>query len=154
MTKKSEKINIMSVGISATNMKDALEKMEHWIRIREQHYICVCPNHTIMESQKNGKLRRIVNSAALATPDGMSVVWACKFYGYSNIERVCGSDLMLAFSALAAEKGYTNFFYGGVGGVPEELAEKLCHRFSGLKVVGTYSPPLRPMTPAEDKAVV
>ena len=84
----------------------------------------------------------------------MSVVWACKFYGYSNVERVYGPDLMLAFSDLAAEKGYTNFFYGGAEGVPEELAEILCQRFPGLKVVGTYSPPFRPLTPEEDKVIV
>ena len=154
MTEKIEKINILGVGISAINMNDALRKMEHWIRTRKQHHICICPNHTIMESQKNGKLRCIVNSSALATPDGMSVVWACKFYGYSNVKRVYGPDLMLAFSAIAAEKGYTNFYYGGAEGASEELAEKLCRRFPGLKVVGTYSPPFRPLTPAEDKAIV
>ena len=95
-----KKINLLGVGISAINMNDALQQMEHWIRTREQHYVCVCPNHTIMESQRDGELRRIVNSAGLATPDGMSVVWACKFYGYSNVERVYGPDLMLAFCLL------------------------------------------------------
>ena len=154
MTERIEKINMLGVGISAINISDALQQMERWIETKEQHYVCVCPNHTIMESQRDRELRRIVNSAGLATPDGMSVVWACKFYGYSNVERVYGPDLMLAFSALAAEKGYTNFFYGGAEGVPEELAEILCQRFPGLKVVGTYSPPFRPLTPEEDKVIV
>ena len=154
MAKMIEKINILGVGISAIDRNDALQQMEHWIRTREQHYICVCPNHTIMESQKNKRLRRIVNSAGLVTPDGMSVVWGGKLLGNSYIEQVCGSDLMLSFCALAAKKGYTNFFYGGAEGVPELLTEKLCKRFPGLKVVGIYSPPFRPLTTAEDKAVI
>lgn len=152
--RKRQRINILGVGISAINMRDALQQMERWIELGEQHYVCVCPNHTIMESQKDRKLRDIVNSASMATPDGMSVVWACKFYGYSNVERVYGPDLMLAFSALAAERGYKNFYYGGAEGVPEELADALCQRFPNLKVVGTYSPPFREILPAEDEAIV
>ena len=154
MAEMIEKINILGVGISAINMNDALQQMEHWIRTKEQHYICVCPNQTIMESLKNEELRRILNSAGLATPDGMSVVWSCKLYGNSYIEQVCGSDLMLAFSAASAKRGYTNFFYGGTDRVLEQLAKKLCEMFPGLKVVGTYSPPFRPLTEAEDKAVI
>ena len=154
MAKEIERINILGIGISAINMNDALQHMEHWIKTRQQNYICVCPNHTIMECQKNIELKRIVNSAGLATPDGMSVVWACKFYGHPSVERVYGPDLIMAFSALAAERGYTNFLYGGAERVPEELAEKLFQRFPGLKVVGTYSPPFRPLTPEEDEYIV
>ena len=149
-----EKIDMLGVGISAIKMDNVLQQMEHWIKTGEQNYICVCPNHPIIESQKDKELRRILNSAGLTTPDGMSVVWACKFYGYSNVERVYGPDLMLNFSAIAAERGYTNFYFGGSNEVPEELAERLCQRFPGLKVAGTYSPPFRPLTPEEDEDIV
>jgi N-acetylglucosaminyldiphosphoundecaprenol N-acetyl-beta-D-mannosaminyltransferase len=36
--------------------------------------------------------------------------------------------------------------------VPELLARRLRGRFPGLAVVGTHSPPFRPLTPAEDAA--
>jgi len=154
MAAGTEKANILGIGISAINMADAVQQMEHWIMTGKQNYVCVCPNHTVMESQKDKKLRHIVNSSGLATPDGMSIVWACKFFGYSSVERVYGPDLMLAFSAVAAQKGYTTFLYGGADGVTEELADKLCQRFPELRVVGTYSPPFRPLTPSEDAEVV
>lgn len=154
MSKMIDKINISGVGISLINMNDALKQMEQWISAREQHYVCICPNHTVMESQKNERLCRIVNSAGLATPDGMSVVWTCRFFGHTNVERVYGPDMMLAFSAIAAEKGYSNFYFGGDEGVPEELARRFCQQFPGLKVVGTYSPPFHLLTPAEDEEIV
>jgi N-acetylglucosaminyldiphosphoundecaprenol N-acetyl-beta-D-mannosaminyltransferase len=147
-------VNILGVRVSAINMQDALTEMERWILNREQHYICVCPNHTIMEGRRNPRLRQVVNNAGLVTPDGMSVVWVCWLYGYRRVERVYGPDLMEAFSALAAEKGYTNFYYGAAPGVPERLAERLCQKFPGLQVVGTYSPPFRPLTPGEDAQIV
>jgi N-acetylglucosaminyldiphosphoundecaprenol N-acetyl-beta-D-mannosaminyltransferase len=51
-------------------------------------------------------------------------------------------------------KGYRHFFYGGAEGVPERLAQRLRERFAGLSIAGWYSPPFRPLTPAEDDALV
>lgn len=46
------------------------------------------------------------------------------------------------------------FFYGGGDGVAERLAANLAARFPGLTVVGTHTPPFRPLTAAEDAEVV
>lgn len=148
------KVNILGVQVSCINMQDAPMEMERWVQEGEQHYICVCPNHTVMECRRNPRLRAVVNGAGLVTPDGMSVVWVCWLYGYRHVERVYGPDLMLAFSALAAQKGYTSFYYGAAPGVPERLAERLQREFPGLRVVGTYSPPFRLLTPEEDEQIV
>jgi N-acetylglucosaminyldiphosphoundecaprenol N-acetyl-beta-D-mannosaminyltransferase len=45
--------------------------------------------------------------------------------------------------------GFSHFLYGGVPGVAEELRRQLETRFPGLKIVGTYTPPFRPLDPAE-----
>jgi N-acetylglucosaminyldiphosphoundecaprenol N-acetyl-beta-D-mannosaminyltransferase len=50
--------------------------------------------------------------------------------------------------------GYRHFFYGGENGVPELLATLLKKRFPGLQVVGTFSPPFRPLTLEEDERIV
>ncbi len=152
--KKYERVNILGVGISAINMNDALRQMERWVKTKEQNYICVTTVHLLMEAQKDHALRAVLNSAGLTTPDGMPLVWVGKLSGYYDIDRVYGPDIMLNFSALAAEKRYTNFYYGGAPGVTQELSEKLTERFPGLEVVGTYSPPFRPLTPEEDEEVV
>lgn len=70
------------------------------------------------------------------------------------MDRVYGPDLMLALCERSLEKGYRHFFYGGAPGVPERLAERLGARFPGLRVVGTFSPPFRPLTLEEDEKVV
>jgi len=149
-----EKVNILGVGISAIQMDDAISKMEEWIEKNEPHYVCVCPVSTIMECQRDERLRDIVNSAGLATPDGMPLVWLSKLNGYPQTERVYGPDLMLAFCRVAQEKGYSNFFYGGANGVPEKLVQNLRKKFPRLKVAGTYLPPFRSLTQEEDQAVI
>jgi len=145
--------NVLGVGISAIDIGDALRMIERWFESREQHYVCVCTVNTVMECQKDPELRKIVNSAGLATPDGMPLVWLTKLRGFRNVDRVYGPDLLLAFCALAEKKGYSNFFYGGADGVPEELAKNLQQRFPKLRIVGTFSPPFRPLAPEEDGCV-
>jgi N-acetylglucosaminyldiphosphoundecaprenol N-acetyl-beta-D-mannosaminyltransferase len=38
--------------------------------------------------------------------------------------------------------------------LPEELARRLGKTYPGLRVAGTLSPPFRPLSPAEDEAIV
>jgi N-acetylglucosaminyldiphosphoundecaprenol N-acetyl-beta-D-mannosaminyltransferase len=68
--------------------------------------------------------------------------------------RVYGPELLLAFSEQSVGQRYRHFFYGGEPGIAQRLAESLETMFPGLNVVGTYSPPFRPLTPSEDARVV
>ena len=74
--------------------------------------------------------------------------------GFNEVARVSGPDLMPALCAHSTSEGYRHFLYGGAPGVPERLAENLRCRFPGLRIVGTYSPPFRSLTEAEDAEVV
>lgn len=107
-----------------------------------------------MESHRDEAVRRIHNAAGLVTPDGMPLVWLSRLKGFRHVEHVYGPDLMLVLCERSLERSYSHFFYGGVEGVPEQLAAKLRQRFPGLRVAGGYSPPFRPLTSQEDAQVV
>jgi N-acetylglucosaminyldiphosphoundecaprenol N-acetyl-beta-D-mannosaminyltransferase len=47
---------------------------------------------------------------------------------------------------------YRHYFYGGRPGVGDRLAEVLNERY-GVRTVGTYSPPFRPLTEEEEAEV-
>jgi N-acetylglucosaminyldiphosphoundecaprenol N-acetyl-beta-D-mannosaminyltransferase len=64
--------------------------------------------------------------------------------GFGPVERVYGSDLMLAVCELSVEKGYRHFFYGGAPGVAEILATRCRHGFSGCRWSGWRLPPFAP----------
>jgi N-acetylglucosaminyldiphosphoundecaprenol N-acetyl-beta-D-mannosaminyltransferase len=68
--------------------------------------------------------------------------------------RMRGPDLTTSVCAVAAERGWSSFFYGGAPGTPELLSRKLRERFPGLRVAGCHSPPFRPLTPEEDERIV
>jgi N-acetylglucosaminyldiphosphoundecaprenol N-acetyl-beta-D-mannosaminyltransferase len=147
------RIDVLGVGISAINMDQAVAELARWVDDGEQHYVCVTGVHGVMESQSDRELLEIHNRSGLTTPDGMPMVWAGKRAGADAMSRVYGPDLMLEICARSAEQGWRHFFYGGKEGVPELLARKLQERFEGLEVVGTYSPPFRPLTGAESDEI-
>ena len=151
---KLERFEVLGVKFSAINMPEACAVIDEVIARRDKGYVCVCPVSTIMECQKDENFRRIVNSATLVTPDGMPSVWLGRMYGYKNIARVYGPDLLLAVCEMSSRKGYKNYFYGGTPEVLEKLALNLTARFPGLKICGTYAPPFRELTEAEDKKIV
>jgi len=149
-----KRANILGVGISAITMQDALAQISRWIETKDRHYVSVCTVHTVMECQRDPTMRRAVNQAGLATPDGMPLVWLNKWQNHEHVSRVYGPDLVLALCELSVKRGYSHYFYGGAEEVPALLAEALQDRFPGLNVAGAYSPPFRPLTEAEDAEIV
>jgi len=148
------RVDVLGVGISAIDPADALGEVTRWIDNGIQHYVCVTGVHGVMESQGDAELLRIHNESGLTTPDGMPMVWAAKLAGAKNTQRVYGPDLMLAVCERAAQRGWSCFLYGATDAVLDQLRANLSDRYPGLKIVGTHSPPFRPLTPEEDDAVV
>lgn len=142
--------NVLGVGISAIDLDSALEILRQAIRSGRSSYICVTGVHGVMEARRNSLLRRILNESLLSTPDGMPTVWVGRLQGFSSMRRVYGPDLMRAVCSLSAREGYSSFLYGGNNGVAEQLKDVLTESYPGLKVVGTYSPPFRPLNNKEE----
>lgn len=132
----------------------ALTAVDEWISRDDPHYICVTGVHGIMESYRKEGIREIHNAAGLVVPDGMPLVWFSRLKGFRHVARVYGPDLMLALCKRSIDRGYRHFLYGGAPGVCERLTAGLQEQLPGLKIVGAYSPPFRPLEPDEDEEIV
>ena len=154
MTSELPRVDVLGVGINAITMRTAVDEITQWVESRAQHYVCVTGVHGVMESQSDPDLLEIHNRSGLTTPDGMPMVWAARWAGVDEVERVYGPDLMLEVCSRAARRGWTSYFYGGRHGVPEMLASRLSQRFPGLEIVGTHSPPFRELSAEEDGLTV
>jgi N-acetylglucosaminyldiphosphoundecaprenol N-acetyl-beta-D-mannosaminyltransferase len=146
--------NILGVGISALTLPRAVAQIMDWIEHDARQYVSVCTVHTVMECRRDRSVYGAVNQAGLATPDGMPLVWLSRWQVSPPVSRVYGPDLMLALCQASLEKGYRHYFFGGLPGVPELLAQEMQTRFPGLQVAGYYSPPFRTLTPAEDAQLI
>jgi N-acetylglucosaminyldiphosphoundecaprenol N-acetyl-beta-D-mannosaminyltransferase len=145
---------VLGVGVSAVDQRSAIEELARWIDEGEHHYVCVTGVHSVMEAQADPELRAIHNGSGLTVPDGMPMVWAGHWAGFKKMSRVPGPDLMPAVCAEGVARGWKHFLYGGADGVAELLADRLRERSPGVEIVGTYCPPFRPLTDAEDDEVV
>jgi len=144
------RVNILGVGVTALNMEIALNETESLLQRGDQGYVCVTGVHGIMEAQSDEQFRDILNRSFLTTPDGMPTVWLGLVQGFKQMARVYGPDYMLGLCERSVARGYRHFLYGGKPGVADELASELTRRFPGLQIVGTYTPPFRPLTPREE----
>ncbi len=150
MASKDPRVNILGVGVSVLTMESVLQKIEAFLERGDHGYICVTGAQGIIEAQDDQSYRNILNSAFLTTPDGMPTVWLGKYHGYRDIGRVYGPRLMLGLCHNSVAKGYRHFLYGGRPGIAEKLKAELIHRYPGLQIAGTYTPPFRPLTPEEE----
>jgi N-acetylglucosaminyldiphosphoundecaprenol N-acetyl-beta-D-mannosaminyltransferase len=135
-------------------MNLALSRFAHWIESKTNTYVCVSGVHGVMECQRSEELREIHNRAGMVTPDGMPLVWFCRWQGNPQADRVAGSDLLAACCERSVREGWRHFFYGGAPGVAEVLVARLRDQWPTLKVVGTHSPPFRPVTEQEDASEI
>jgi N-acetylglucosaminyldiphosphoundecaprenol N-acetyl-beta-D-mannosaminyltransferase len=145
--------NVLGVGVHAVNMNQAVATIDQAVRNRRKGYVCVTGVHGVMEAQSDSEFKQILNNSLMTTPDGMPMVWVGRLQGFRHMDRVYGPDLMLELCRLSEERGYTHFFYGGKEGTTEKLACALRKRYPNLKVVGSNTPPFRPLNPAEESAL-
>jgi N-acetylglucosaminyldiphosphoundecaprenol N-acetyl-beta-D-mannosaminyltransferase len=146
-----QRVNILGIGVSAIDMPTALNEIEQWIVLRKSRYVCVTGVHGVMESYRDPQLRIVHNAAGLVTPDGMPLVWMSWLMGFRHVRRVYGPDLMLALCERSTTRGYRHFIYGSTDDTLRLLSQRLCQRFKGLKIVGSYAPPFGPIGCEEEE---
>lgn len=144
---------VLGVRVHAVQIPGVIALMEGWIRRCEMgNYVAVTGMHGIMEAQRSGAFKSILNRASLVVTDGMPLVWLGRWNHMTMRRRVYGPELMETFCR-ATGGTYRHFFYGGAEGVAEQLGETLRRRF-GIQVAGTYCPPFRKLSEQEEKEVI
>ena len=146
--------NVLGVGVHAIDMQDAALILETRIKESAKGYICLTGVHGIMEAQRDPGLMSIFSEALLVAPDGMPTVWMGHLQGFPAMQRVFGPDLMVDIIGRAEFQHCTHFFCGGDPGVADSLRAEMLRRFPSANIVGTYSPPFRPMTEIEERELV
>jgi N-acetylglucosaminyldiphosphoundecaprenol N-acetyl-beta-D-mannosaminyltransferase len=146
---------ILGVPMAMTDYERTMDVMDALVAQRERGYVCCSPVHAVMVARDQRDMAEALRGATLAVPDGMPLVWAANLLGEHLSDRVYGPELMHRYSERCAAKGHRVWLYGGRDqGALVQLALTLRRSHPGIKVVGGYSPPFRPLTPEEEGAIV
>lgn len=132
------KVELLGAYIDALDMAATEKKVAELVRRGGGHQVVTLNPEYLFRAQNDPLLIEVTNSAALVTPDGEGIVWACRVAGSPVPERVTGIDLMLRLAGLAAAEGWRIFLLGAAPGVAETAAENLVRKFPPLQVAGTY----------------
>jgi N-acetylglucosaminyldiphosphoundecaprenol N-acetyl-beta-D-mannosaminyltransferase len=144
-----EKVNVLGVGISVLDQDRAREFLFEAVRQGRRGYVTITNVHSVSEAQNDPELKRILNQALVATPDGMPMVWMGRLQGHPSIRRVYGPDLLLNLCQHSRDGRFRHFLYGGNPGVVDDLERELQFKFPGVNIVGKYAPPFRPLNDNE-----
>lgn len=147
--------DVLGVPMALTDYERTMDWIDATIAARGKGYVCVAAVHTVMVFQEDAELREAVLGSDLTVPDGTPIVWAMNALGNKLSQRVYGPELMARHCARSAKTGARIFLYGGANqGALVQLALNLRRRYPGVRIVGGYSPPYRPLTGEEEDAVV
>jgi N-acetylglucosaminyldiphosphoundecaprenol N-acetyl-beta-D-mannosaminyltransferase len=146
---------VLGVPVAVTDYAEAVEVMDGMVESRETGYICVAPVHALMVAQDDPEMLAALRGASMVVPDGMPLVWAANLLGESLEDRVYGPELMSRYSERCAQRGHRVWLYGGRDqGTLVQLALSLRRSHPGIRIVGGYSPPFRPLGEEEEDALV
>ena len=109
--------------------------------------------HGIVEANKNPIFLNTLKSFYLNLPDGVPLVWAGRMNGHKKMERCSGVDMFEEVMISSHNEPIKHFFCGGKVGIALALKESVAKDLSNKNVVGTYSPPFRPMNEKEFEAL-
>jgi N-acetylglucosaminyldiphosphoundecaprenol N-acetyl-beta-D-mannosaminyltransferase len=158
---------LFGMQIDALRMPEVIRQLLVWARDRDAacRYV-VTPNvdHAVMFQEHVG-LQRAYSDASLVLIDGFPLLAAARLLGREIPERVPGSDLVPAlFEATNTpdfkigrygEDCLRVFLLGAAHGVADRAATNIHRRWPGVKVVGTYSPPLGfENNPSENQSIL
>lgn len=132
----------MNTYIDNVTLDEAIKHIEKCVKNHTVGHV-ITPNvDQIVRMESDEKFREICNSCELLLVDGHPLMWISKLYRMPFKEKICGSDLVPVLCEVSARKGYSVFLLGAASGVAKRAADKLKKQYLGLKIAGTYSPPI------------
>ncbi|MEM9806443.1 MAG: WecB/TagA/CpsF family glycosyltransferase [Cyanobacteria bacterium P01_D01_bin.56] len=144
------RVDILGVLVNGTSYQDTCDRISQWARTQQSRYIVAANVHVVMTAYWNRAYRKILNHAALVTPDGMPLVWGLRRLGIKHQSRVYGPDLMLAWCDRAAQEHLPIYLYGGTDAMLQKLVRNLQQQFPKLIIAGAHAPPFRALSSAEE----
>src|SRR3569833_521697 len=125
---------VLGVNVSASSYEELVRRCSDWAQNRESRTVLFVGMHGLMEAHDDPAFRAALNTADLANPDGMPVVWALRSLGLTNAARVYGPDATVELLRAAQQNGTPVGFYGGDEVTLARLVEEVERRYSGIDV--------------------
>ena len=137
-----EKQPLLNTYINNVNMNEAIQSIENMIVSKKKSYIVAINVDVVMKIENDAYLKKITDQADMVLVDGKPLVWIAKWQKKPIKAKISGSDLIPILCKRASKKCFSVFIIGGKDGVAEKAKQNLERDMPGIKIVGTYAPPI------------
>jgi N-acetylglucosaminyldiphosphoundecaprenol N-acetyl-beta-D-mannosaminyltransferase len=145
---------VLGTFVDALDWQGVMDRISGWAARRESRCVCCANVHSVVTAARDADFKDALAVADMTTADGAPIAWMLRRLGFPHQERINGPDLMWKYCAAAATNGSSIFLYGSSAETLAVLQNRLLAAFPGLGILGTLSPPYRPLTPEEDLHIV
>jgi N-acetylglucosaminyldiphosphoundecaprenol N-acetyl-beta-D-mannosaminyltransferase len=131
------------VRISITGEERAIETIKEAVHNKRKGYVCISTLRTVPIADKDDRYQTVMENSLMNTPDGTPLVWCGHWWGLKEVQRACGPHI---FPRMLKDKDseLKHFLLGDTEETLEALTKKATEEF-GAKMVGSYSPPFKPL---------
>jgi N-acetylglucosaminyldiphosphoundecaprenol N-acetyl-beta-D-mannosaminyltransferase len=113
--------------------------------------------YTIALAHKDQRYADLLTSSSANFPDGRPLTW-WKLHNGRRLQQIRGPQLFEEVMQIGRESDVRHYLLGSSDETLAKLEASLRARYSGIKIVGRFSPPFRKMTDSEtchqDKTIV
>ena len=147
-------VDVIGSPVTAAPFDAQIEMMLEWASSHASKVVCVANVHMLTEAHWHPEFSSVLKNADIVTPDGMPLVWMLKLMGARDQNRVAGMDILLSLCKLTPQRNISIFFLGSEPEILEKMSRKLKCEFPNLQIAGMEPLPFRPLTRAEDEALI
>lgn len=149
-----ERVNIIDVEISATNIDECIRSIIDEFAQTKGKYICAANVHTTVYAKENEEYRGIQNNSFLTLPDGKPLSIIGRKKGYFSMERVTGPDFFEKVLQISNKQGWKHFFYGNTKENLKTLIDNISEKYPDVHIVGYESSVFRELSLDEENELV
>ena len=147
-------IEVIGSPVTAAPFDVQIEMILEWASDHASKVVCVANVHMLTEAHWHPEFGSVLKNADMVTPDGMALVWMLKLMGARYQNRVAGMDILLSLCQKAPKRNISIFFLGSEAEILERMRRRLESEFPQLQIAGMEPLPFRPLTRAEDEALI
>ena len=150
---RERNLKVCGIGFCAMTMEQLVEAVFSLPKAPVSATVDLVGVPGIISAREDEKVADTYASSTMAIIDGMPIVKIARKRGI-DCDRCAAPDIMPPIFEESVKQGKTHYFYGGKDDeVLKRLKENLEKMYPGIRIVGMYSPPFRPLTEEEDRQI-
>ena len=129
-------VSVLGVRVNDINKDGLISQVQEWADQTRLRTVVYVNAHCLNTAYIDTEYRNILNQADLTFPDGIGVVWAGRWLGGTQLEKLNGRVWFPEICKIAVKRNWSIYILAGIRGVAACAKNILQNRYPGLQIVG------------------